>query len=177
MSEYQFRPLAAHMERVRALHRRDLACGGGYVALPDSLERKYPDAQRDLIWQWLFPASRMYCDPVSGQRRRHHAHETGLQRAVKTAARARLAACCVRCYEHRVTKRLQAIGNSAGIIIDKPILDLLGITPETELDLKTDGERLIITPVREPAQRARRLAKVQSRVVRKHERTFRKLAK
>jgi antitoxin component of MazEF toxin-antitoxin module len=76
-----------------------------------------------------------------------------------------------------VTKRLQAIGNSAGIIIDKPILDLLGITPETELDLKTDGERLIITPVREPAQRARRLAKVQSRVVRKHERTFRKLAK
>lgn len=76
-----------------------------------------------------------------------------------------------------VTKRLQAIGNSAGIIIDKPILDLLRITPETELDLETDGERLIITPVREPAQRARRFAKVQSRVVRKHERTFRKLAK
>jgi antitoxin MazE len=76
-----------------------------------------------------------------------------------------------------VTKRLQAIGNSAGIIIDKPILDLLGITPETELDLKTDGERLIITPVRESGERARRIAKVQSRVVRKHERTFRKLAK
>ena len=73
-----------------------------------------------------------------------------------------------------VTKRLQAIGNSAGIIIDKPILDLLGITPETELELKTDGERLIITPVRE---RARRIAKVQARVVRKHERTFQKLAK
>jgi antitoxin MazE len=88
-----------------------------------------------------------------------------------------LAACYQRCYERRVTKRLQAIGNSAGIIIDKPILDLLGITPETELEVKTDGERLIITPVRDPAQRARRLAKVQSRVVRKHERTFRKLAK
>jgi antitoxin component of MazEF toxin-antitoxin module len=76
-----------------------------------------------------------------------------------------------------VTKRLQAIGNSAGIIIDKPILDLLRITPETELELETDGQRLIITPVREANQRARRLAKVQSRVVRKHERTFRKLAK
>ena len=73
-----------------------------------------------------------------------------------------------------MTKRLQAIGNSAGIIIDKPILDLLGITAETELDLKTDGESLIITPLRE---RARRIAKVQARVLRKNERTFRKLAK
>jgi antitoxin component of MazEF toxin-antitoxin module len=73
-----------------------------------------------------------------------------------------------------VAKRLQAIGNSAGIIIDKPILDLLGITAETELELKTDGERLIITPVRD---RAQRIAKVQARVVRKHQRTFQKLAK
>ena len=61
-----------------------------------------------------------------------------------------------------MTKRLQAIGNSAGIIIDRPILDLLGITADTELDLKTDGERLIITPVREPSPRARRRAMVQS---------------
>jgi antitoxin MazE len=73
-----------------------------------------------------------------------------------------------------VAKRLQAIGNSAGIIIDKPILDLLGITAETELELKTDGERLIITPVR---GRAQRIAKVQARVVRKHRRTFQRLAK
>jgi antitoxin MazE len=76
-----------------------------------------------------------------------------------------------------MAKRLQAIGNSSGIIIDKPILDLLEITPDTELEVKTDGERLIITPVRKQANRAQRLAKVQSRVVRKHERTFRKLAK
>jgi antitoxin MazE len=74
-------------------------------------------------------------------------------------------------------KRLQAIGNSAGIIIDKPILELLGITPDTELELKTDGESLIITPVRETGSRAKRLAKVQSKVVRRHEGTFRKLAK
>jgi antitoxin component of MazEF toxin-antitoxin module len=74
-------------------------------------------------------------------------------------------------------KRLQAIGNSAGIIIDKPILELLQITPDTELELKTDGKSLIITPVREPASRAQRLAKVQSKVLRKHEATFRKLAK
>ena len=48
-----------------------------------------------------------------------------------------------------MSKRLQAIGNSAGIIIDKPILELLRITLDTELELKTDGQSLIITPVRE----------------------------
>jgi antitoxin component of MazEF toxin-antitoxin module len=76
-----------------------------------------------------------------------------------------------------MSKRLQAIGNSAGIIIDKPILELLQITPDTELELKTDGQSLIITPVRESPSRAKRLAKVQAKVIRKHARTFRKLAK
>ncbi|HET9957094.1 MAG TPA: hypothetical protein VFQ61_21505 [Polyangiaceae bacterium] len=76
-----------------------------------------------------------------------------------------------------MAKRLQIIGNSAGIIIDKPILELLKITPETELELKTDGESVIITPVRTTQSRGERLARVQSKVVRKHERTFRKLAK
>jgi antitoxin MazE len=76
-----------------------------------------------------------------------------------------------------MTKRLRAIGNSAGIIIDKPILDLLKITPDTELDLSTDGERLIITPIRTPAARKAALARAQSRVLRDHDETFRKLAK
>jgi antitoxin component of MazEF toxin-antitoxin module len=76
-----------------------------------------------------------------------------------------------------MTKRLQTIGNSAGIILDKPILELLGITPETELDLSTDGHRLIITPLLSPAARRRKLSAVQARVLKDHERTFRKLAK
>ena len=75
-----------------------------------------------------------------------------------------------------MTKRLQAIGNSAGIIIDKPILELLGITPETELELSTDGQRLIITPVSEKSRRSR-VARLQARVIASHEKTFRKLAK
>jgi integron integrase len=86
--EYLVEPLAAHIERVRVLHRRDLQRNAGYVALPDSLDRKYSGAQREFVWQWLFPASRTYLDPTTGRRHRHHAHETGLQRAVKTAARA-----------------------------------------------------------------------------------------
>ena len=76
-----------------------------------------------------------------------------------------------------MTKRLQIIGNSAGIIIDKAILDLLRITSDTELDLQTDGERLIITPVRSSKTRAGRVARAQSKVLKKHEQTFRKLAK
>ena len=68
-----------------------------------------------------------------------------------------------------MTKRLQAVGNSSGIIIDKPILELLRITPETE--------RLIVTPVRSDADRKGKLARAQHRTLKSHERTFRKLAK
>ena len=77
----------------------------------------------------------------------------------------------------RMTKRLQTIGNSAGLIIDKPILELLRITPETELDVATDGERLIITPIRQGGARRRKFAAAQERTLCAHERTFRKLAK
>jgi len=76
-----------------------------------------------------------------------------------------------------MTKRLQTIGNSAGLIIDKPILELLRITPETELDVSTDGDRLIITPIRPTPDRHRNFKKAQARTLQAHERTFRKLAK
>lgn len=75
-----------------------------------------------------------------------------------------------------MAKRLQSIGNSSGIIIDKPILELLKITGETELEVTTDGERLIIVPIRAANERASRLAKAQARTVANHEKTFRKLA-
>jgi antitoxin MazE len=76
-----------------------------------------------------------------------------------------------------MTKRLQSIGNSAGIIVDKPILELLGITAETDLELTTDWRSLIITPRRSTDARARKLAKVQEKTLKNHEGTFRKLAK
>lgn len=72
-------------------------------------------------------------------------------------------------------KKLSAIGNSLGIVIEKPILELLEIDRETELDMRTDGERLIIEPVR-GAKRARVKAAVQ-RAMRAHDTTLRKLAK
>ncbi|HMJ56507.1 MAG TPA: AbrB/MazE/SpoVT family DNA-binding domain-containing protein [Polyangiaceae bacterium] len=74
-------------------------------------------------------------------------------------------------------KRLQAVGNSSGIIIDKPVLELLRITPDTELEISTDGERLIITPVRAESDRRRKFARAEKRTLASHERGFRKLAK
>jgi len=89
--------LAAHIERVRQQHQADLCQGAGWVELPGALVRKYPTAGREWGWQWVFPATRIYVDRVSGQRRRHHLHESVLQRAVKDAVRAagipKLATC------------------------------------------------------------------------------------
>jgi len=77
--------LARHVERARALHQRDLAAGAGWVELPWALGRKYPNAGREWAWQWVFLATRLYVDPSTGQRRRHHLHESVVQRAVREA--------------------------------------------------------------------------------------------
>jgi integron integrase len=79
--------LTAHLAQARAQHQADLGRGAGWVELPNALTRKYPNAGRDWGWQWVFPATRFYMDRVTGQRRRHHLHESVLQRAVKDAVR------------------------------------------------------------------------------------------
>lgn len=71
-------------------------------------------------------------------------------------------------------KKLSAIGNSLGIVIEKPILELLDIDRETELEMTTDGQRLIIEPVR---QRRNRVLASAKKVMDAHDETFRKLAK
>jgi antitoxin component of MazEF toxin-antitoxin module len=72
-------------------------------------------------------------------------------------------------------KKLSAIGNSLGIVIEKPILELLDIDRETELEMHTDGDRLIIEPIR-GARRAKVKAAAQ-RAMAAHDATLRKLAK
>jgi integron integrase len=64
------------------------AAGCGSVALPGALRAKYPQAPFEWGWQWVFPATRFYVDEATGERRRHHLHESVLQRAVKEAVRA-----------------------------------------------------------------------------------------
>ncbi len=78
-------PLRAHLATVQKQHELDLARGAGYVALPDSLARKYPNAAKEWHWQWVFPATRLHIDGATGRRGRHHRHETVLQRAVHAA--------------------------------------------------------------------------------------------
>ncbi len=79
--------LGRHLERVRLLHEEDLADGHGRVYLPYALERKYPWAAAEWVWQWAFPAGKLSRDPRTGEVRRHHASEDMLQAAVKRAAR------------------------------------------------------------------------------------------
>lgn len=80
-------PLNNHLERMREQHRRDLVDGAGWVELPGALDRKYPNAGRSWPWQWVFPATRRYRDDASGKERRHHLHESAMQRAMTQAAR------------------------------------------------------------------------------------------
>ncbi len=77
--------LIQHLRSVRQQHAEDLRKGAGHVALPFALARKYPNASRDWIWQWVFPATRTYVDLETRERRRHHLHESVLQRAIKLA--------------------------------------------------------------------------------------------
>jgi integron integrase len=80
--------LVGHLSAVRAQHQQDLAAGSGWVELPTALARKYPHGGRQWVWQWVFPATRIYLDRETGQRRRHHLHETVLQRELKRAVTA-----------------------------------------------------------------------------------------
>jgi len=77
--------LREHLERVRALHKRDLARGFGAVFMPTAVERKLPNAAKEWGWQWVFPARRRLCDD-HGVERRLHLHETVMQRAIRDAS-------------------------------------------------------------------------------------------
>jgi integron integrase len=81
-------PLTAHLEAVRRMHQAELGAGAGWVELPGALANKYPSAGRTWGWQWVFPATRGYEDPATGHRRRHHLHETVIQRAFRVAVQA-----------------------------------------------------------------------------------------
>jgi len=78
--------LQRQIEDVRVVHAEDLAAGFGAVYLPHALAKKYPNAPRELAWQYVFPATRLSMDPLDGAKRRHHIDEKGLQRVVRTAA-------------------------------------------------------------------------------------------
>jgi integron integrase len=79
-------PLQEYLMRRKNLYETDVANGAGYVPLPFALERKYPNAHREWIWQFVFPSTQLAVDPETGRKQRWHMSETTLQRAVKQAA-------------------------------------------------------------------------------------------
>jgi len=81
-------PLRLQLQQAKQLHEADLAAGHGAVYLPYALAEKYPNAAREWIWQYIFPSDRLSVDPRSGVVRRHHLDESGVQKAVRQAARA-----------------------------------------------------------------------------------------
>lgn len=80
-------PLKEHLAHVKQLHEQDLAYRLGAVYLPYALEAKYPNANREWCWQYVFPAKTLSIDPRSKRKRRHHISASSLQKATRAAAR------------------------------------------------------------------------------------------
>ncbi len=79
-------PLREHLTWRKSLHQQDIANGYGYVELPFALARKYPNADREWIWQYAFPSERLAYDSKTKHTYRWHMSESTLQRAVRAAA-------------------------------------------------------------------------------------------
>jgi len=73
------------MRQAKKTHENDIKQGYGRVMLPDALARKYPHANREWRWQWVFPQEKLWHNEITGERGRHHVHETIIQRAVHGA--------------------------------------------------------------------------------------------
>jgi integron integrase len=97
--------LGEHLAKARALFEEDRRLGVADVYLPNALAKKYPNAPKEWIWQYVFPSGRLSVDPRSGKTRRHHVHENGLQKAVKQAAVAA-----------GITKRVNRTGRSPALM-------------------------------------------------------------
>ena len=145
-------PLKRQIAGAREVHERDLAAGYGTVELPHALSRKYPRAQYELGWQFVFPSHRLSRDPRSGELRRHHLYENYLTRGVKRAARAAGIVKPVSCHTLRHSFATHLLESGYDI---RTVQELLGHADVSTTMIYTHvlnkGGRGVTSPLERPA--------------------------